>query len=459
MEGIINSEEILFELTDKLLIQGQQNVLINGPERSGKTTLVNLFCDNLRSDGWSIITFEPDQFDFSKDLFEQFISILLIGIRKKVGKKEFLNFLKSRNLNNIVKSKLKTNNRANAFRYYFKQSYKNYDIDKKELLNIQTLKEINEVIKKLQVKIFLIFNDFENYEMLSNWSEYSVIKKINKYLTEAKKITTFNFKNIEDIQKNYKLNLDDLFNSIIDLNKNEVIYKHPNNQVNFFISNKKIKNLFTINSINESLSLYEKWLKRNYNFHDNYEDKILYYDEIYFIIWFLHYIKIENEELFNSIQENIQVYDLLRKKTITAEEIDSNLKFGNLKYIKLLLKTRGFEFEGIEKYSEIVKMLDTPFKNKVPIFITVESKPNLLNIINEYAFIFIFECLINNVENVIDDLSAETLLINFEDNQEDLFIFSKCLNPRTIKQIKKSSMKEIYDLSIFNIIKELIKKI
>ncbi|WP_338985706.1 hypothetical protein [Spiroplasma endosymbiont of Diplazon laetatorius] len=459
MTGIISSEEILDKLTNLMLVLKNQHVLINGPERSGKTTLATTFADTLKKDGWSTIVLTPDQFDFSKDLYEQFISILLMGIRKKVGEKEFLSFLKSRNLKNIVRKKIKTNNRAVAFRYFFNQKYINYDIDKNELLNTQTLIEINEVISKLHINLLLIFNDFESCDLVSDLSEYRVIRKIKKYLTNAKMITTFSFTDLDSISEDIKVKLSRNFDSIIDLNKERLMFKHPNLQVNHFIKKMKIHDLFLINSINESLTLPEKWLKRNFRFHEKYESKILYFDELYFVLWYLHYLRVEKPKQFNIIIENIKLFDFLRRDILSSEEIDKKHNLGNLKYIKLLLKTRGYEFETDSKYFEILKMIDMPFKSDNPILITIEPKKDILNIVNEYAFMFIFDCVFSNVENVIENDKAETLLVHFEDDQRELELFARCLNPRSLKQITTSKDKEIYDSNVFKIISDLINKI
>ncbi|QHX36627.1 ATP-binding protein [Spiroplasma sp. BIUS-1] len=459
MTGIINSGDILNKLTDFLLVQGDQHVLLNGPERSGKSTIVNSFRDNLRNEGWSTITFKPDDLDFSKDLFEQFISILLMGIKRKLGQSEFLRFLKNRNLKNIVRKKIKTNNRAVAFRYFFHQDYKNFDVDKTELLNIQTLIEINEAIKKLNIKLLLVFNDFENCDLVSDLSEYKMIRKVKKYLTEAKMITTFNFSDMDSLPVTIKLKLERTFDKVIDLNKESLLFSHPNLQVNHFIRKINVKDIFLINSINESLDLPEKWLKRNFDFHEKTENRVLYYDEIYFVMWFLLYIRVKDINQYNMVIENIDLYDALIKNKLTAEEIDIHHNLGNLKYLKLLLKTRGYEFETETKYFEILNMIDKPLKSNNPMLITVETKPGFLNIINEYAFLFIFNCVLNNVENVIANDKAETLLLNFEENQKELEVFAKTLNPRNIKQITTSKEKELYDLNVFNIIKKLISKI
>ncbi|AUM62622.1 ATP-binding protein [Spiroplasma monobiae] len=459
MTGIFNSDEILNKLTNKILAQGERHVLINGPEWSGKSTLVNSFCDKFKQEGWNVISFNPEQFDFSKDLFEQFITIILMGIRRKVGQKEFLNFLKSRNLKNIVRKKIKTNNRAVAFRYFFNQKQINDDIDKNELLNIQTLIEINNALKRLQIDLLIVFNDFEKTDLVSDLNEYRVIRKIKKYLTEARMITTFNFPDIENLSTASKFNLEKTFDGVIDLYKEKLMFTHPNTQVNYFIKRMDIKNLFLINSINESMELPEKWLKRNLKIPDTYENRILYYEEIYFVVWFLQYLRLNNDKLFNIMQEDIKLYDGIRKNKYSQEELEDNNNLGNIKYINLLLKTRGYKFEGEYKFYEILKLINTPLKWENPIIVTVESKPNVLNIINEYAFMFIFNCVLSNVENIIENKNSETLLINFEHNQKELKTFASCLYPRTLKQINTSKEKEIYDLSVFEMVKELIEKL
>ncbi|AGR41111.1 P-loop NTPase family protein [Spiroplasma taiwanense] len=454
----INFENTVKSIENSLNNKEVNSILLNGPTKSGKTSVLNQLKLKTDSEGWNTIYFNISEFDQSKDYLEYFLARLLSYFKDIIGKKAISLFLKQRDIKGIIKKKIKTNNRASEFRFQFKQKFKKDEVDKKKLNNIQTLIELNKTLAISQFKWIIIFDEIDNSEIYNIKQFYDTLTIVQTYLKSFKIIISANLSKIENEYEKAK-SINTSFDAKMDLEFALDNAKHENIQVNLFIKQQKVTNLFLINSIDTSLIEFEKWINKYYNFNYNEKDKRYYYDEIYFLAWFLFYLKNENNLLFNILKNNFNLYMQIINEIDVSLILENDEKIANLRYIELLLKNKEFKFQTKLKYLEIINLIKDPFNLKIPIFLTTAIKNDFLNIINELSSLILFKSTLLYSQNLIENYDSLTFQISVEDFEPELKSFIKYLNPRSIEQLKNSKVKSSFDKNLNTIIEKIFSLI
>ncbi|QEH61807.1 hypothetical protein SCHIN_v1c06100 [Spiroplasma chinense] len=441
---MVNGEKLLRKMLNYIFTDYKGMIGIDGPKSSGKSSIVEELSLRLSEEGFVLINFNLEHFVQSENMLLDFIGILTKEISNVVGKKYINRFLKERKIKKIIKKNLENQRRAAKFKK--QKKLKEELLDKNLMIISGILKDLNAIIVEFGIRMLLTFDNLTNLELHSIFKAQSLFEIIAVELRNVVVVTTIDSQyltanDIKDIE------IRKVFGVLYDIRKEFDSYNHHVPQVKEWIKQNKIYDISLIRSIDFELDLIEKLLRRSYDFHLNENDKERYFDELCFMFWILKYMKMhDNESFVRTVSYMEQYADIKRGKRI----YDIN-DFPNLSLIANALKREGYTFGTKNMVYEILKLLEVPLKNEIPVFIVFANK-KYFNIVNELLMFYIFSSGLIGIDSIYDERKSLTFMLDQNNINPYINKGFALLKPRTLEELQNSRNKSIFDNELFSII-------